>query len=44
MVGGALAYTVGLFLWNDRFDGTSGFGVVGEYLGWWKKFEPIKDR
>ena len=31
-------------LWNDRFDGTPGFGVVGEYLGWWKKFEPIRDR
>merc|ERR1719328_26033 len=23
---------------------TVGFGVVGEYLGWWKKFEPLKDR
>ena len=30
--------------WNDRFDRTSGFGVVGEYLGWWKKFEPMRDR
>ena len=37
-------YSWFVFLLNDRFDGTSGFGVVGEYLGWWKKFEPIRDR